>query len=114
MSASTVAVIVVAAGSGTRLGHTEPKAFVPLGDDTILGVALDAVLGMHETPHVVLVVPATASTRRGPGSRPRQPRHPLRSTSSRAATPGSSPSPRASRCCRTSSTRCSCTTRPVR
>jgi len=57
MSASTVAVIVVAAGSGTRLGHTEPKAFVPLGDDTILGVAMDAVLGMHETPHVVLVVP---------------------------------------------------------
>lgn len=57
MSASTVAVIVVAAGSGTRLGHVEPKAFVPLGAGTILGVALDAVLGMHETPHVVLVVP---------------------------------------------------------
>ena len=57
MSASTVAVIVVAAGSGTRLGHSEPKAFVPLGDDTILGVALDAVLGMRETPHVVVVVP---------------------------------------------------------
>ncbi|WP_448810802.1 2-C-methyl-D-erythritol 4-phosphate cytidylyltransferase [Agromyces bauzanensis] len=58
MSASTVAVIVVAAGSGTRLGHTEPKAFVPLGGDTILGVALDAVLGMRERPHVVIVVPA--------------------------------------------------------
>ena len=58
MSASTVAVIVVAAGSGTRLGHTEPKAFVPLGDDTILGVALDAVIGMRETPSVVVVVPA--------------------------------------------------------
>jgi 2-C-methyl-D-erythritol 4-phosphate cytidylyltransferase / 2-C-methyl-D-erythritol 2,4-cyclodiphosphate synthase len=57
MSASTVAVIVVAAGSGTRLGHSEPKAFVPLCDDTILGVALDAVLGMRETPHVVVVVP---------------------------------------------------------
>lgn len=58
MSASTVAVIVVAAGEGTRLGHSEPKAFVPLGRDTILGVAIDAVLGMRETPHVVLVVPA--------------------------------------------------------
>ena len=58
MSASTVAVIVVAAGSGTRLGHSEPKAFVPLGGDTILGVALDAVLGMRETPHVVVVAPA--------------------------------------------------------
>ena len=57
MSASTVAVIVVAAGSGTRLGHSEPKAFVPLGGDTILGVAVDAVLGMRETPHLVVVVP---------------------------------------------------------
>ncbi|WP_241843252.1 2-C-methyl-D-erythritol 4-phosphate cytidylyltransferase [Agromyces albus] len=58
MSSVTTAVIVVAAGSGTRLGHSEPKAFVPLGGDTILGVALDAVLGMREPPHVVLVVPA--------------------------------------------------------
>lgn len=58
MSASTVAVVVVAAGSGTRLGHAEPKAFVPLGTDTILGLALDAVLGMRETPHVVVVAPA--------------------------------------------------------
>lgn len=57
MSASTVAVIVVAAGSGTRLGHAEPKAFVPLGADTILGVAVHAVLGMRETPHIVVVAP---------------------------------------------------------
>src|SRR5690554_5209432 len=58
MSASSTAVIVVAAGSGTRLGHTEPKAFVPLGGDTILGEALHAVFGMRETPHVVVVVPS--------------------------------------------------------
>jgi 2-C-methyl-D-erythritol 4-phosphate cytidylyltransferase / 2-C-methyl-D-erythritol 2,4-cyclodiphosphate synthase len=58
MSVSSVAVVVVAAGGGTRLGHSEPKAFVPLGGDTILGIALHAVLGMRETPHVVLVVPA--------------------------------------------------------
>ena len=57
MNDSTVAVIVVAAGSGTRLGHAEPKAFVPLGDDTILGVALDAVLGMRDTPYLVVVAP---------------------------------------------------------
>ena len=57
MSVSTVAVILVAAGSGSRLGHSEPKAFVPLGRSTILGVALDAVLGMRETPHVVVVAP---------------------------------------------------------
>ncbi|UOE45995.1 2-C-methyl-D-erythritol 4-phosphate cytidylyltransferase [Agromyces larvae] len=58
MEQSTVAVIVVAAGSGTRLGRAEPKAFVPLAERTILEVALDGVLGMRETPHVVLVVPA--------------------------------------------------------
>ncbi|MGW9631593.1 2-C-methyl-D-erythritol 4-phosphate cytidylyltransferase [Agromyces sp. NPDC055520] len=57
MSSST-AVIVVAAGSGTRLGHAEPKAFVPLGSGTVLSVAVDSVLGMRETPHLVLVVPA--------------------------------------------------------
>jgi 2-C-methyl-D-erythritol 4-phosphate cytidylyltransferase / 2-C-methyl-D-erythritol 2,4-cyclodiphosphate synthase len=58
MSAPSTAVIVVAAGSGTRLGHAVPKAFVPLGDETILGVALHAVFGMRETPSVVVVVPA--------------------------------------------------------
>ncbi|WP_312855196.1 2-C-methyl-D-erythritol 4-phosphate cytidylyltransferase [Agromyces agglutinans] len=58
MSASTFAVIVVAAGSGTRLGHPEPKAFVPVAGRTMLEVAIDAVLGMQEIPHVVLVVPA--------------------------------------------------------
>ena len=58
MSVSSVAVVIVAAGGGTRLGYSEPKAFVPLGGDTILGIALHAVLGMRETPHVVLVVPA--------------------------------------------------------
>ncbi|MCK8609922.1 2-C-methyl-D-erythritol 4-phosphate cytidylyltransferase [Agromyces sp. C10] len=58
MNDSTVAVIVVAAGSGTRLGRPEPKAFVPLGDDTVLGVALDAVLGMSDAPYLVVVAPA--------------------------------------------------------
>lgn len=57
VSASTVAVIVVAAGSGQRLGHSEPKAFVPLGDGTILSAAVHSVLGMREVPHLVLVVP---------------------------------------------------------
>lgn len=57
MSASTVAVIVVAAGSGTRLGHAEPKAFVPLAGRTMLALAVHAALGMRETPHLVLVVP---------------------------------------------------------
>lgn len=55
---SAIAVIIVAAGSGTRLGHPEPKAFVPLGPGTVLSVAVDSVLGMRETPRLVLVVPS--------------------------------------------------------
>lgn len=55
---SAIAVIVVAAGSGTRLGHAEPKAFVPLGAGTVLAAAVAGVLAMRQTPHLVLVVPA--------------------------------------------------------
>ncbi len=56
---ATVGVIVVAAGSGTRLGADEPKAFVPLGSGTILGRALHSVLGMAESASLVVVVPET-------------------------------------------------------
>ncbi|MFF2271334.1 2-C-methyl-D-erythritol 4-phosphate cytidylyltransferase [Agromyces sp. NPDC058136] len=55
---SAIAVIVVAAGSGTRLGRSEPKAFVPLGAGTVLAAAVAGVLAMRQTPHLVLVVPA--------------------------------------------------------
>nr|WP_157423354.1 2-C-methyl-D-erythritol 4-phosphate cytidylyltransferase [Agromyces lapidis] len=54
---SAIAVIVVAAGSGTRLGHAEPKAFVPLGGDTVLAASVSGVLAMRRAPHLVLVVP---------------------------------------------------------
>ncbi|MWB97719.1 2-C-methyl-D-erythritol 4-phosphate cytidylyltransferase [Agromyces seonyuensis] len=57
MTSPRIAVIVVAAGSGSRLGHRLPKAFVPLGDRTVLDTALDPVLGMAETPVVAVVVP---------------------------------------------------------
>lgn len=53
-----VAVIVVAAGSGTRLGAGAPKAFVPLAGRTILEHALHSVAGMSEQPHVIVVAPA--------------------------------------------------------
>jgi 2-C-methyl-D-erythritol 4-phosphate cytidylyltransferase/2-C-methyl-D-erythritol 2,4-cyclodiphosphate synthase len=56
-SATAVGVIVVAAGSGTRLGHGDPKAFVRLGDRTILEHALESVFGMAEPAQVVVVVP---------------------------------------------------------
>jgi 2-C-methyl-D-erythritol 4-phosphate cytidylyltransferase / 2-C-methyl-D-erythritol 2,4-cyclodiphosphate synthase len=52
-----VAVIIVAAGSGTRLGRREPKAFVPLLGRTLLERAIDGVLALPEPAQVVLVVP---------------------------------------------------------
>jgi 2-C-methyl-D-erythritol 4-phosphate cytidylyltransferase/2-C-methyl-D-erythritol 2,4-cyclodiphosphate synthase len=51
------AVIIVAAGSGTRLAAGAPKAFVPLGDRTILEHALDGVFAAAPA-QVILVVPA--------------------------------------------------------
>ncbi|MEZ3161641.1 2-C-methyl-D-erythritol 4-phosphate cytidylyltransferase [Microbacterium sp. BWT-B31] len=53
-----VAVIVVAAGSGTRLGLDAPKAFVGLGRHTILRHALDGVLRTGTPIQVVVVAPA--------------------------------------------------------
>jgi 2-C-methyl-D-erythritol 4-phosphate cytidylyltransferase/2-C-methyl-D-erythritol 2,4-cyclodiphosphate synthase len=52
-----VAVIVVAAGSGSRLGVGAPKAFVTIGGRTILERALDEVFAMTGDPQVVGVVP---------------------------------------------------------
>jgi 2-C-methyl-D-erythritol 4-phosphate cytidylyltransferase / 2-C-methyl-D-erythritol 2,4-cyclodiphosphate synthase len=56
-SSATVGVIVVAAGSGTRLGADVPKSFVSLGGRSILSRALDSVFGMSEPAQVVVVVP---------------------------------------------------------
>jgi len=55
--APLVAVIVVAAGSGTRLGHELPKAFVPLAGRTLLERSLDSVFGMREAAQVIVVAP---------------------------------------------------------
>lgn len=55
--APLVAVIVVAAGSGTRLGHELPKAFVPLGGPAMLERALESVFGMREPAQVIVVAP---------------------------------------------------------
>jgi 2-C-methyl-D-erythritol 4-phosphate cytidylyltransferase / 2-C-methyl-D-erythritol 2,4-cyclodiphosphate synthase len=56
-TSATVGVIVVAAGSGSRLGADLPKAFVSLGDATILQRSLEQVFGMSEPAQVVVVVP---------------------------------------------------------
>ncbi|GAA1217030.1 2-C-methyl-D-erythritol 4-phosphate cytidylyltransferase [Rhodoglobus aureus] len=54
-----VAVIVVGAGSGTRLGRNEPKAFVPLAGRPNLSRALDAVFAMAEPAQVIVTVPSS-------------------------------------------------------
>ena len=58
MTSPSVAVIVVAAGSGTRLGAGMPKAFLPVAGVPMLQRALDAVRGMRDETQVVVVAPA--------------------------------------------------------
>lgn len=53
----STAVIIVAAGSGTRLGAAEPKAFVELGGRSLLTRSVDAALGMSTSPRIVVVAP---------------------------------------------------------
>jgi 2-C-methyl-D-erythritol 4-phosphate cytidylyltransferase/2-C-methyl-D-erythritol 2,4-cyclodiphosphate synthase len=57
--APQVGVIVVAAGSGTRLGAAEPKAFALLAGRTILERSLESVFGAVEPAQVVVVAPAS-------------------------------------------------------
>lgn len=58
MPLASVAIIVVAAGSGTRLGHAEPKAFVPIAGRSILERALTTIFSMAEPVQVIVVAPA--------------------------------------------------------
>ena len=53
-----VGIIVVAAGAGSRLGHSDPKAFVPVAGRPILAHALEGVFGSTEQAQIVIVVPA--------------------------------------------------------
>jgi 2-C-methyl-D-erythritol 4-phosphate cytidylyltransferase/2-C-methyl-D-erythritol 2,4-cyclodiphosphate synthase len=50
--------IVVAAGSGTRLGADAPKAFLSLGDEPMLERAVRAVFGSGVVRFVVVAAPA--------------------------------------------------------
>ena len=52
-----VAIVVVAAGTGSRLGHAEPKAFVELRGMTILERALRGVFESSEPAQVIVVAP---------------------------------------------------------
>lgn len=55
----TVAVVIVAAGAGHRLGCDLPKAFVPLAGYPLVRHALDRALGCAAVRHVVIVAPAS-------------------------------------------------------
>lgn len=57
-SGIVVGIIVVAAGTGSRLGHPDPKAFVPVAGRPILAHALEGVFGSIERAQVVIVAPA--------------------------------------------------------
>lgn len=57
------ALVVVAAGSGTRLGYGIPKAAVELSSRSILEHALDAVTAELSLDLLVLVLPQDAETR---------------------------------------------------
>lgn len=54
---ASVAVIIVAAGSGTRLGRPEPKAFVPVAGRSILEHALETVFSLADPAQVIVVAP---------------------------------------------------------
>jgi 2-C-methyl-D-erythritol 4-phosphate cytidylyltransferase/2-C-methyl-D-erythritol 2,4-cyclodiphosphate synthase len=54
----TTAVIIVAAGSGTRLGLNRPKAFIELAGSTLAQRAIDAVRTADAAAQIILVVPA--------------------------------------------------------
>lgn len=56
--APATGVIVVAAGSGSRLGRDRPKAFVAVAGRSILARSLDAVFALSSPVQVVVVVPA--------------------------------------------------------
>jgi 2-C-methyl-D-erythritol 4-phosphate cytidylyltransferase len=54
----TASAIIVAAGSGVRLGSSVPKAFVKLGDRTMLSYALATIRQVPSIVEVVIAVPA--------------------------------------------------------
>lgn len=71
VSEATTAVVIVAAGDGTRLGRG-PKAFVPLAGTSILELTVKRVLAMRAAVAVVVVAPAgllTEAARLAPTAR---------------------------------------------
>lgn len=57
-SPATAAIVIVAAGEGTRLGYGIPKAYVPLAGKPLLLWALEGVVDARTAFEVVIVAPA--------------------------------------------------------
>jgi 2-C-methyl-D-erythritol 4-phosphate cytidylyltransferase len=53
-----VSAIIVAAGSGFRLGHAQPKAFVLLGDHPLIYYSLRTIRAVAAVTEVIVAVPA--------------------------------------------------------
>lgn len=58
MTSRDLAVVVVAAGLGTRLGADKPKAFVTLAEKTLIEHALENVAQVPALEQVIIAVPA--------------------------------------------------------
>ena len=58
MTSRDLAVVVVAAGLGTRLGADKPKAFVTLAEKTLIQHALENIAEVPALEQVILAVPA--------------------------------------------------------
>ncbi|MEO7268907.1 MAG: 2-C-methyl-D-erythritol 4-phosphate cytidylyltransferase [Knoellia sp.] len=55
----TVGIILVAAGQGTRLRATQPKAFVRVAGTSLIEHAVTRAFGAAETTQIVIVAPAS-------------------------------------------------------
>lgn len=62
--------IVLAAGMGERMGATEPKAFVPIGDGPMLALAIDAASAAGRVDDLVVAVPGGWESRVPGGTKP--------------------------------------------
>jgi 2-C-methyl-D-erythritol 4-phosphate cytidylyltransferase / 2-C-methyl-D-erythritol 2,4-cyclodiphosphate synthase len=56
---AVIGVIIVAAGSGTRLQQSEPKALVTIGGRSLLERSLESVFALAEPATIVVVAPAS-------------------------------------------------------
>lgn len=64
------AAVIVAAGSGSRLGGHVPKQFLMLGGKTVLQWSVDAMLRCNKIASVVVVAPADAAPQTAAALRP--------------------------------------------